>query len=105
MIPTRYRRVDYFYVVTAKSIRTEIFINTGDSKRNSEIFAPLQNNRSQIDHNFGDRLVWRIGKTCGIKRVFAEGSYRNQEDWPIMISPALENLLKLAACLNPYLKA
>lgn len=74
-------------VVSKKYARTEIYINSGDKDKNKKIFDVFYGIRSNIERDFGGKLVWEKMEdnvTSRIKYQLDGVDVSEEQDWPKM---------------------
>lgn len=89
------------------SIRSEVYICTGNKTTNKEIFDYLQSNQSEIESRYGSKLVWqRLSdkNTCRIKEDCENLSYLNPDDRSKIFEFFVDSAQRLMDTFSPYAK-
>jgi len=89
-------------VATRNNARIEIFINSGDEKKNQEIFSLFNKYKNEIEKIFDDKLRWRDHGINGrpIKSKIIDYEYNgvnidNKNDWDKIIDFFLDRVEKM----------
>ena len=51
--------LSYRYTILKNSARIELYIDTGDTDKNNQIFDQLYSKREEIESDFGEELEWQ----------------------------------------------
>jgi len=82
----------------------ELSIDTGDARRNKQIFDTLRSKREEIEQEFGDKLEWdwvEGRRSCHVRYWITEGGLRDEDRWPVIIDAMIEALDRLARVFKP----
>ena len=93
--------------VQGGKVRTELYIDFGDSEKNKALFNYLQNQKEEIHANFNDNLAWEPLEDRRASRisVYRDGSIEADAEGLIEIKNwHVENLIRLKKALDPYIK-
>ena len=98
----------YNYVVRQHDADVMLYIDTGDRAKNQRIFEALAHKKEKIEGEFGAKLEWvnkgELIKSRRIRKTYATGGYRNQDDWEAVYEELSEGMAKLESALKPHLK-
>jgi hypothetical protein len=99
------------YTVTKNASVVELYIDRGKDteEENKAIFDKIASHKDKIEKEFGEPLQWQRleGKrACRIKKQFALGGYRDDEEkWPQIHEAMVEAMIRLEKALKPYIKS
>lgn len=85
--------------------RVQLYIDTGQSDTNLEIFDYLFNKKDTIESNFGDSLVWQRlegKKPSRIKYEMPINCY-DKEEWNNAIEFMVDNMIKFEKAMQSIL--
>lgn len=93
--------------ICQSSVRTEVYISTGDKITSKEIFDYLQLHQSDIELKYGSQLEWqplpdRIA--CRIRDDRENLSYINPEHWNEIFEFLVDSANRLMNAFSPYAK-
>ena len=95
-------------MVAAKEFaRAELYIDRGDKLENETIFERLQADRTAIEEQVGEPLVWErldAKRACRIK-LEGPGNVLDQDGWPKMIAFMVSAMTRLESAIKPRLPA
>ena len=83
----------YSYVANQHAMRVELYIDTPLETRNIMIFDELHEQAESIEHEAGKALSWQrldARRACRIAWDLASGGYVDEEEWPTIISQAVD---------------
>ena len=98
--------VTYNYVVLEHSARIEIYVDTRDWNRNSQIFESLRAHKESIEAAFGSPLNWENNdgtRACKINKTYDLGGYRNETVWPKIFDDLTRGMAKLETAARPHI--
>ena len=98
--------VTYNYVVLEHGARVEIYIDTRDWNRNSQIFESLLAHKESIEAAFGSSLNWENNdgtRACKIQKTYHQGGYRNEAVWPRIFDEMARGMAKLETASRPHI--
>src|SRR5690606_20243163 len=96
----------FTFVVTKSYARIELAISTSSKEANKRYFYQLYRNKSEIEHAFGEELVWEElpdGKMSRVKAELQGVSLYNEDDWKAMIEFLVGNAPRFEAAFRPYI--
>ena len=94
-------------VVTGNYVRSEIYINRGDIKKNKEIFDYFEKSKKEIEKNFGGPLVWERMEdrvTSRIKHQLDNVDIFNEEDWSKMNAFLIDSAMRMHKVFREYVQ-
>ena len=94
-------------VASSTYCRSEIFINKGDQELNKEMFDFLFRMKDEIEHAFGNKLIWdRMDDnvTSRIKAQMNGVSYFNESDWNKMNDFLIDVSVKMKKAFDKPVK-
>lgn len=95
-------------IILMNGARAELYIDTGDEKRNENIYHGLEEKKNEIENMFGGALDWQelFGKkACRISIHFNDYGLNDEENWDKIIDFLSDSILKLITALKPQLDA
>ncbi|MFA5531820.1 MAG: DUF4268 domain-containing protein, partial [Thiohalomonadaceae bacterium] len=93
-------------IILMSGARAEIYIDTGDEQRNTEIYEKLRAKEHNIDPSFSKTLVWqdlpgkRASRICVEYRDYG---MKNEEHWDKVIDWLASNMAALINAFRPLL--
>lgn len=89
-----------------KRVRTELYIDIGDSEKNKKLFDWLFEKRAIIEKEYGESLDWERLDDRRASRIaiYREGSVDDAEILKEIQSWAIQELLKFRKAFSPHLK-
>lgn len=105
------RGLGFNYSITKHTSAVELYIDRGKDteEENKSIFQQLANSKDEVEQVFGDKLEWQQleGKrACRIKKQFALGGYRDDDEkWPQIHEAMVDAMILLEKALKPHIKA
>ena len=97
----------FSYVVRQRDAVVELYIDTGDGDENQRIFEALFRKKEKIEDAFGLPLEWDTKegrRACRIKKTYATGGYRDEDDWEGVYEELSEGMAKLESVIKPHLR-
>lgn len=85
-------------VVSKNYARNEIYIYRGDKEENKKIYDFIWNNKTEIETNFGEELIWeRMDDkvTCRIKHQLDGVNIFEKDDWTRMNEFLVDSLMRM----------
>lgn len=91
----------YFTVSKTQNFgRIELYIRSND-----EAFEALKKQSSEIEAQFGNKLVWHhMKKDCKVKYEIEIKNLENKESWNVIASSMTTNMIKLYDAFQPFLE-
>lgn len=93
-------------IIRIDGARAELYINTGDEKRNDSIYHDLKARQNEIEIAFGGGLDWQElpgKKACRISVHFHDYGLNDEDHWDEIINFLADNLLRLITVFKPML--
>lgn len=106
---TGIRGVTLLYQVRQHDAQVEVYIDRGKDaeEENKAIFDQLSRSRRQIETIFGDELEWQRlenRRACRIRKLFALGGYREQEEiWQEVQDALIDAMVRLEKAFKPHI--
>lgn len=106
---TGIRGVTLTYMVRQHDAQVEVYIDRGKDaeEENKAIFDQLSRSRRQIETIFGDELEWQRlenRRACRIRKLFALGGYREQEEkWQKVQDALIDAMVRLEKAFKPHI--
>ena len=103
------RGLGFNYSVRQHGSTIELYIDKGgDSKKeNKEIFDKILSHKTNIESNFGDKLIWNQAenmKGCSINNKLESGGYLDKEKWEDIIDEMINTMIKFSNIISPLIK-
>ena len=98
--------ISFNSVIRMNGARAEIYIDTGDEQRNTEIYEKLRSKEHDIDPALSEVLVWQDlpGKrACRICVEYRDHGMKNEEHWDEVIDWLASNMAALINAFRPLL--
>ncbi len=98
--------VVFAYVISIDNEgRVELYIDTGDQKKNKQIFDKLFSNKEEIEQIFGDSLDWqrldeKRGSRIAYMAVRGKG-LKDKEQWNEIQEKMIDAMVRLEKALKP----
>lgn len=95
-------------VIRMDRARAELYIDTGDEKRNTDIYNALKSKEPEIADTFPDELVWQElpGKrACRVSVQYHDYGLNDEEHWNEIIDFFAEKLSALMKVFKPLINA
>jgi hypothetical protein len=97
------------YSVTYKYGQVELYIDRGkdSEEENKKIFDDLQSQKSEIEKDFGDKLIWerlddrRASRIC---KRFEYAGLNDKEKWDQLQEDMIDGMIKLEKALKKHIK-
>lgn len=92
-------------IICKTSIRSEVYISTGDKTTNKEIFDYLHSFQDTIEAKYGAKLVWqRLSDkiSCRIREDVDNLSYLDTNDWNKIFEYFVSSANKFMNVFSPY---
>lgn len=106
---TGIRGVTLTYMVRQHDAQVEVYIDRGKDteEENKAIFDQLSRSRRPIETVFGDELEWQRlenRRACRIRKRFALGGYREQEEkWQEVQIALIDAMVRLEKAFKPHI--
>lgn len=100
-----YGGVSINIIICKTSIRSEVYISTGDKTTNKEIFDYLHSHEEEIEAKYGAKLVWqRLSDkiSCRIREDVDNLSYLDPNDWNEIFEYFVSSANKFMNAFSPY---
>lgn len=85
----------------------ELYIDTGDGDRNSEILEHLRSHSEKVEEEFGDSLDWQAlegRRACRVRYAIEEGGLDSPEnEWAGIQDQMIETMDRLVSSLGPHI--
>ena len=94
-------------VICQASIRTEVYISTGNKDTNKAIFNYLQDHQDEIHSKYADQLEWQLlpdKDSCRIRDDRENLSYLNPNDRDKIFEFFIDSAQRLMDTFSPYAK-
>lgn len=94
-------------VISRNYARVEVYISRSNKDENKFIFDELKKLQSQIEDDFGSKLIWQRlddKKASRIKYELSGVSYFNEEDWVKMMDFLVDSMNRLIEAFRTPLK-
>lgn len=100
--------LSYNYNIRKNKANVELYIDRGkDSETENElIFDELTEKKEQIEASFGENLSWEKledKRACKIAKHFDDGGYSDEENWELIITDLVDNMIRLEKSLSKHL--
>lgn len=98
--------LSFAYCAFEDHMRVELYIARGDEEQSDRAFRALEAHKDDIEHAFGEPLVWQLlsgKKSCRVKHELTAGSYRDTDRWPEIIDKAIDAMVRLEGAIRPHL--
>lgn len=93
-------------VILLSGARAEIYIDTGDDQRNTDIYEKLKSHKNQVDSKISEKLIWQDlpGKRAyRICLQYNDFGLKNQDHWDEIIAWLSNNLKVLIQVFKPLI--
>jgi hypothetical protein len=93
-------------IFSGKEVRVELWLGKSDREFNKRAFDALYAQKDTIEASFGAELEWlRLDnkKSSRVQFSYSVDGF-NKDNWSIMISWLVDNMIKLEAVFNQRLK-
>lgn len=94
--------ISFGFVASRAHARAELYIDRGDRDENKRIFDVLFAQRSDIEADFGDELIWeRLDDKQGCRvKAEAAGNIYERERWQEMIDYMTDAMVRLEKAIK-----
>ncbi len=78
--------------------RSELYMSRSSAEENKFVFDELAKNKTEIEKQFGENLIWeRLDnkKACRVKHQLDNVDYFNKDDWSKMIEFMVDGMLRM----------
>ncbi len=104
------RGLGFNYAVTFKYGQAELYIDRGKESgdENKKIFDELYSRRSEIEKDFGDKLVWdRLDdrRACRISKRFDYAGLNDSAKWSKLHDDMIDAMIRLEKALRKHINA
>ncbi|MFC1719910.1 DUF4268 domain-containing protein [Pseudomonadota bacterium] len=98
--------VAYNFVTLNKNCRTELYIDRGDRDENKFVFDELLKLKEQIEHDFGEPLVWERLDDKRASRIKSEveGNIFEEESWDELIGEMVDRMVRMETALKTRIR-
>ena len=105
---TGVRGVTLTYFARQHDAQVEVYIDRGADleEENKAIFDKLFRSRKSIEEAFGHALEWQRldgRQACRVRKVFANGGYRDDERWPEVQDALIDAMVRLEKAFKPHI--
>jgi len=101
--------IHYTYVLHQHDTDVELRIEGSDEAGNHRIFRALEQDRAEIEAEFGGPLNWSLvggRKKCAIRKNLPAGGYRDEEsDWHVVQEAMIDTMVRLENAFKRYIAA
>ena len=100
------RFLQFNYILLNSGARVELYIASGDKKKNKDIFDKLKMRKREIEELFGGDLKWeRLDEkdACRISKSLDIGSYRERGRWIEIQKGMIEVMVRLEHSLEKHI--
>jgi hypothetical protein len=101
----------YNYFIREDSTSVDLYIDLGKEQadENERIFDKLHDSRTEIERDFGERLLWERMETkqaCRVRYQMEPGGWRSpRADWPRIHAKMVDAMIRFERALAPKVKA
>lgn len=99
--------VPMYIAVSNESVRTEIYIDTGDKEKNKKIYDYFFAHKDQIESDFKGKLLWQRmedNKVSKVENWLREVNVSKKEDWDKITEFLIESAIRMHAAFKKHIQ-